>query len=328
MMIGSEKLLLTLGVPAVHKGRPLNCNDVSILDIAVADSWNGEGVETQLKTASKKVGHNPLYVISDNASIMKKGIRCAEFKHQRDISHSLGMYLERMYKNELDFKNYLKLMTEPKFKYNMKKIAYLLPPNQRTIARFLNISEWVKWSSKMLDVYHTLQVEERAVFSFVPANASLIDELLEVTNCIRNIEYLCKNKGLSKETVSKCQQVIKRHLLCGNTRMVQLGENIFNFLTDEIKIIEANTAHNNSSDIIESLFGKYKARKSPNKLNGVTSFILFMPIYTKLSKDNKNKFNFKVALEEIRMRQLKVWEEKNLTQNLMQLRINGLKKAA
>ena len=151
MMIGSEKLLLTLGVPAEHKGRPLNCNDVNILDIAVADSWNGEAVGTQLKTASEKVGHNPLYVISD-ASIMKKGIRCAGLSHQSDISHSLGMFLERMYKNAPDFKNYIKSMTEPKFKYNMKKIAYLLPPKQRTIARFLNLSQWVKWSSKMLDV--------------------------------------------------------------------------------------------------------------------------------------------------------------------------------
>lgn len=328
MLIGSEKLLLTLGVPAEHKGRPLNCNDVNILDIAVADSWNGEAVATQLKTASTKVGHNPLYVISDNASIMKKGIRCAEFKHQRDISHSLGMYLERMYKNELDFKSYLKLMTEPKFKYNMKKIAYLLPPRQRTVARFLNVSEWINWSSKMLEVYHTLPAKERAVFSFIPENASLIVELLEASKCIRNIEYLCKNKGLSKETVGECQQVIKRHLLCGNTRMMRLGETIIEFLTDEIKAIEPNIAHNNSSDIIESLFGVYKDRKSPNKLNGVTSFILFLPIYTKLSKGDKNKFNFKGALEETRMRQLKVWGKENLTQNLMQLRINRLKKAA
>lgn len=327
MMIGSEKLLLTLGVPAEHKGRPLNSNDVNILDIAVADSWNGEAVAKQLKTASKKVGQDPLYVISDNASIMKKGIRCAEFKHQRDISHSLGMYLERTYKNELDFKNYVKLMTAPKFKYNMKKIAYLLPPRQRTISRFLNISEWVKWSSKMLDVYHTLQAEERKVFSFVPANASLIDELSEVTKCIRSIETLCKNKGLSKETVDKCQQEIKRHLLCGNTRMIQLGETIINFLMEEVKVIEDNITHNNSSDIIESLFGKYKARKSPNKLNGVTSHILFMPIYTALSKGNQSKFNFKKALEDTRMKQLKVWEKENLTPNLMQLRINCLKKA-
>ena len=53
-------------------GRPLNCGDVCVLDIALADSWNGEGVATQLRKASEKAGHNPRYVISDNASIMKK----------------------------------------------------------------------------------------------------------------------------------------------------------------------------------------------------------------------------------------------------------------
>lgn len=104
MMIGSEKLLLTLGIPAEHQGRPLKCTDVSILDIAIAESWNGEGVGTQLQKAAKKVGHNPLYVISDNASIMNMGVRCAELKHQHDISHSLGMFLERTYKEESDFK--------------------------------------------------------------------------------------------------------------------------------------------------------------------------------------------------------------------------------
>lgn len=135
---------------------------------------------------------------------MNKGIRCAGLNHQRDLSHSLGMFLERTYKNEPDFREYVKRMTESKFKHNMKKIAYLLPPTQRTIARFINMSGWIKWSSKMLDVYHTLRAEERPVFSSVPANASLIDELSEVTKCINNIEYLCKNNGLSKETVGKC----------------------------------------------------------------------------------------------------------------------------
>jgi hypothetical protein len=329
MMIGSEKLLLTLGVPAGHSGRPLKCTDVSILDIAIAESWNGEGVGIQLGKASKKVGHNPLYVISDNASIMNKGVRCAELKHQHDISHSLGMYLERTYKEESDFKDYIKLMTEPKIKYNMKKIAYLLPPTQRTISRFINLSGWVKWSSKMLDIHHTLQADEQKVFSFIPANASLIDELLEVTRCINSIEYICKHNGLSKKTIYQCQKEIERHLLCGNSRMIHLGECIIKFLRKEATLIGKEMAvHNNSSDILESVFGKYKDRKSPNKLNGVTPYILFMPIYARLAKDSQvEKFDFKATLEEKRIAEIGTWAKKNLSPNLVQLRINRLKKA-
>lgn len=330
IMIGSEKLLLTIGVPAEHQARPLNCGDVSILDIAIAESWNGDSVGVQLKKAAQKVGHDPLYVISDNASIMKKGVRCAKLNHQRDISHSLGMYLERTYREMPDFKEYIKIMTESKFKYNMKKVAYLLPPTQRTMARFINLSGWVKWSSKMLDIYHELQEDERKVFSFIPENASLINELTEVITCIERIESICKHNGISKKTASECRKQIEKYLLCGNMRMIQLGECIIKFIKEEACLIETSvTAHNNSSDIVESLFGRYKARKSSNKLNGVTPHILFLPIYTRLSKDSKcKKFDFKATLEEKRMWEIDAWAKDNLTQNIMQLRSKRLQKTA
>ena len=329
MMIGSEKLLLTLGVPAKHQGRPLNCGDVCVVDIAIADSWNGEGVGAQLVKASEKVGHNPLYVISDNASIMNKGVRCAQMKHQHDISHSLGMYLERTYKEMPDFKEYVKLMSDSKFKYNMKKIVYLLPPTQRTIARFINLSSWVKWSSKMLDTYHTLNEVERKVFSYIPANASLIDELSDVTKCIEKIEYICKHEGLSKSTICQCEKAIEKYLLPGNLRMIELGKCIVEFLRKETMVIGLNEiAHNNSSDIIESIFGRYKARKSTNKLNGVTPYVLFVPIYTRLINDKQaKKFDFKAALEEKRIGEIDIWSKKNLSPNLVQLRTKQLKKA-
>jgi hypothetical protein len=329
MMIGSEKLLLTLGIPAEHQGRPLKCSDVSVLDIAIKESWSGEMVATQLRKASKKVGHNPLFVISDNASVLNKGIRCANMKHLHDIRHSLGMYLERHYKKEADFNEYLKLMTEPQSKYNMKKIAYLLPPKQRTISRFINLTNWVKWSSKILDVFHNLQPDEQKIFSFIPANASLINELSDVTKCVENIENICKYKGLSRHTVYQCQKEIEKHLLCGNSRMIHIGECIIKFLKNETKSISTEqTAYNNSSDIIESIFGKYKYRKSPNKLNGVTPFILFVPIFSKLIENSSaKKFDFKSTLEEKRMKEINTWAKENLTLNLVKLRVNCLKNA-
>jgi hypothetical protein len=165
MMTGSEKLLHTLGVPAEHQGHPLSLSEICVPDMAVSESWNGKGISNQLQAASERVGHAPVYLISDNASIMIKGAKQAGVKHYHDISHSLGMYLERTYKEEADFKTYLMLMTEPKLKHNMKKVAYLLPPKQRTVSRFLNLSCWVERSNKMLDSRHKLNAEEKDVFS-------------------------------------------------------------------------------------------------------------------------------------------------------------------
>lgn len=329
MMIGREKLLVTLAVPSEHLGRPLSCEDVSVVDIAVAESWKGENVGVQLQKASEKVGYNPDYVITDNGSIMNKGVRCAKMVHHHDISHSLAMYAERAYGKEVDFIEYVALMTKSKFKYNMTKIAYMLPPNQRTISRFMNLKHWVEWSSKMLDKYDTLNVDEQKAFSFIPANASFIDELSDVVECIERIEHLCKHNGLSKETVCKCEKVIQAHLLHGNSRMVNLGESIKEYLRNEVMLLETDTApRNNSTDIIESIFGKFKDSKSPNKLNGITRHILFLPIYTKLrNRELAKEFDFKGALEDIRIGDIDAWAKKNLTQNLVQLRRKRLQKA-
>lgn len=62
-------------------------------------------------------------------------------------------------------------------------------------------------------------------------------------------------------------------------------------------------------------------------LNGITPFILFAPIYTKLhNKSQSKRFDFKTALEEKRIRHIDDWAKENLTQNLVQLRVERLGK--
>lgn len=329
MMVGSNKLLLTLGVPADHMGRPLKHEDVSVLDMCVDKSFNGERVRERLDASAQTVGHDPKYVISDNASIMNKGIRLTGFGHHRDISHSLGMFLERAYKDEVDFKDFTKQMSNVQCKYNMKTIAYLLPPTQRTIARFINLTNWVSWADRMLEVYHSLSQEEKEVFAFVPSNTSLIKELAKVMSCINFIETECKQRGLSKITVIKCKKQIETVMRQGNSRMRELSRAILQFLLEEMSFLKSETdSHNNSSDILESTFGVFKAKKSPNKLYGVTSFVLFIPAYAKLADPKSAKdHNFKEHLENIRVRQIKEWADINLPGNLVVKRIQTLKKA-
>lgn len=59
MMIGGEKLLVTLGVPAEHKEASLTHSDVSTLNMSVSSSWDGEGIKEKLLEASRIVGKSP-----------------------------------------------------------------------------------------------------------------------------------------------------------------------------------------------------------------------------------------------------------------------------
>lgn len=71
MMIGSEKLLLTLAMPAINAG-----SAITEKDITIAKSWNGTSIKNVLEKVADKIGHKPEYVISDNGFTVCKAVRC------------------------------------------------------------------------------------------------------------------------------------------------------------------------------------------------------------------------------------------------------------
>lgn len=324
MVVGGQRLLLVLLAPAIHGGRPLAHGDVAVGGIYVAGSFNSEYIKNALIETAGKVGRNPEYVISDNASIMRKGAEMAGMRRHADITHSLGMLLERTYRKEDDFRVFTERMADVSFKCNMLPIAYLLPPKQRTVARFINMDRWVSWAFTLLDKMEQVPASERSAFSFIPRSASLIDELAEVMSCVRYIESVQKHEGLSPETAEKCAGKIDEALMRGNERMRGLGMAIKHFLHREAGWMEGS-AHNNSSDIIESTYGMYKSMKSPNKMYGVTTLVLRLPLCGKtLSKD----FDTAQSLMGVKMHDIQEWRQKSLLPNLVSKRLKFFKKTA
>ena len=171
MMIGSEKLLLTLAMPAINAGSAITEKDITIVDISIAKSWNGTSIKNVLEKVADKIGHKPEYVISDNGFTVCKAVRDAGYAHHSDISHTLGMFLERVYKKEADFQELSNNVQLARFKYNMQDVAYGQPPSQRSIARFMNMSKWIDWISRMQYLYHTLRDDIKSIYAFIPHNA-------------------------------------------------------------------------------------------------------------------------------------------------------------
>ena len=318
MMIGSEKLLLTLAVPADKEGHVMTEKDIVIVDISIAKSWNGTTIEDVLKKVAEKIGHDPEYVISDNGSTIGKAVRDAGYRHHLDISHSLGMFLERVYKNEPDFQELSKKVSDARLKYNMQEVAFIQPPSQRSIARFINMSKWIEWASRMQYVYHTLRDDIKSIYGFIPQNASLVDELSEVMSCINRIEKDIKNNGISHESAARCKQLVRNTLMSGNERQHKIGTFILEYLDRETSFMDEDESHNASTDTIESTFGVVKARKSDDKLAGVTPIILMMPLRLHFAdKTRRVNFNFKERLETGRHCHIKEWTDVNLSPNLV-----------
>ena len=107
-------------------------------------------------------------------------------------------------------------------------------------------------------------------------------------------------------------------LSSGNERQQKLGIRILDYLNHEITFMDKKESHNASSDTIGSTFGVTKARKSNDKLAGVTPIILMMPLrHYFADKSRRVNFNFKERLETGRHRHIKERTDVNLSPNLV-----------
>lgn len=328
MMIGSEKLLPVLAVPAEHQGHPLQPNDVKVVGFNVRSGWTAKTASEALDGNIEAVGKRPSYIISDNDGKLRNAVRLSNYTWHRDISHTLAMFMERVYKDDTEFVDFNKKLVVCKQQYCMKEIAYLQSPSQRTKARFMNLSESVRWADKMLHAFHKLSRHEQEVFSFLRTYASFVEEMKKMVSCIRFIETQMKHNGLSKKTIAACRRHVCVTVMCGNDRMRRVGLQILEYLVDEDLLLEDNETVNNSSDIIESTFGIFKYKQSPNKLNGVTARVLHLPVILAYTGESVSlKYNVKERLCRTKIKDINLWRDENLMENLVSKRIRTLKTA-
>ena len=311
--IGQEKVLVVLGIrrSMIEFNRPLKIRDLEPLLVKSKERWTGDMIAGQLEIVKKQIG-NVLYAVTDSCSTLKKGLREAEIKHIYDLTHSIAIVLERIYKKDNDFKEYTHKMGQMRIKLCNSRYAHLMPPNQRSKSRFLNIDIISSWGMKALKALETttISIEEREQLLWVKERQSLIEEMNNIIEAVKQISILLKTNGLSKKTKRQCISVLKH---CKTGKMKIFREHIINYLEDNIINIQKRGEHLLcSSDIIESTFGRYKNEISKNPMNGITDLALIIPALT----INLSVEEIKKAIDYSTAKQLRKWNKENLCESL------------
>lgn len=323
--VNDQQLLLALKVPADHMGKALTHNDEEVVGLAVSDSWTADKVKEFCEEVSAEQAHVPEYYITDNGSNLKNAIEALGAPHHRDISHTLAIYLRRTYENDAEFIEFKRLVGNTKH-LALSRVAYLMPPKQRSIARFMNLYPIIDWAKKILQNYHNLPGLEKYHYSFVIRHSCLVEELDEVLSTYADIMKICKQKGLSKANVIRCKEILNQRFLMGCERQRSIKENVMGYLDKEAELLTAgHPVHNISSDLIESDFGIFKENMPSNKINGFTISVLYIPIRAKIGAlANADDIDIKEIMERRTMNDVKQWKKMNLRQNPMGKRRNLL----
>ena len=175
------------------------------------------------------------------------------------------------------------------------------------------------------------QRERTGDVAFLCDYEGLIRELSVIMKEYKHVESIVKNKGLSWKTAIECKKHIVQTIAKSDSQSVRrVGLKLAFYLDEEAqKFQDSDVVINLASDVIESMFGTYKDRISPNHLYGVTSFVLFIPVHARLVNDTASKT---LEVEELfpteTLADTCKWRDENLLTNWVARRSQILRQAA
>lgn len=315
--IGQEKVLVVLGIrrSKIDFSRPLKVQDMIPVLVKSKEKWGGADIAEELEHVKHMLG-TVIYAVTDACSALKNGLKRAGINHVYDITHAMAIFMERLYKDDCEFKDYMSRAGQMRSKLCCSENAHLIPPNQRSKARFLNIDIMSKWGVMALNALNCNEIaqQERCHLQWVKEKERFILEMEKVMMVVEEISVILKNNGLSKKTKKECVAVLKR---CKNGKLKLLKQHVLNYLDENIgQISRRNEKLMCCSDIIETTFGKYKNELGKNPMSGITDLVLIIPALTaQLTAEEVSQ-----AIDSCSVKDIEEWKKRNLCNSLLSRR--------
>jgi hypothetical protein len=285
--LGAEKCLVIVGLRLSAwpvEGDYLTHADVEPIAICPVTQSNGEVVYQQLEEARKQTGV-PREILSDHGSDLHKGIRQFCQAHPEtcdlyDIKHKVAAVLKRELKAEQAWQEFSTQATQTLARVQQTALAALAPPRQRCQARYMNVAAVVGWGGRILQVLDTQSLQppewepqqvEHAV-GWVRQYRQEVEQWRQLVEVGTIAEQLIKAEGVSAHSAQRLQQ----RLAAAGTlpRTQQLGTELLQFVREEGAKAKAGERLVGSSEVIESIFGKWKRVEGEQARSGLTGLVL------------------------------------------------------
>lgn len=338
MELGEEKALIIYGISEqdwqsqlLKEGRALKHTDGEILGIEVTKSAPGEWIREILEKLTLKLGI-PRQIVADNGSNLKKGIKLYQENYPQviytyDVTHAMANLLKKELVPSPSFQDFLADCNRGKQQLQQTELAFLAPPHQRGQCRYFNAERLVNWAINLLscplDIFADLlpsldhdNLEKRLKEKLIWLNKyqeqiPLWAKMIQMT---RSLEKQLKILGLNRNSGRQFSQTLSSMVIPKSLKPFK--EKIFNYLEAEMELIEDNRTVLATSDVLESIFGKYKHFSQRCPLKDIRSMLLTIPLATM----NLTRDVIKKALETVRGIDLSQWVNKVFGQSMFSQR--------
>ena len=301
--LGAERLLVVLGLDVGRWGfeRCLGLGDVEVLYMGCGKEWKKEDVQKALESASS--GLEVIQVVSDRGSNLLNAYKLSSMLYVPDCSHDFARILERHLSGHPLFKAMNEWCGQLRQCWTTSQHARWCPPRYRGKSRFMNVFPQVKWAERALKSEAEMARAVREKMEWLFQNRVFVEGLCSIKKLVEKVLKCLKVKGASLVAIQQARLAGEEENWDDTGK--KIWHDILAYL-DELKekYLKVKQPLLCCSDVIESLFGRFKYRVNP--VNGISDMALAIPILCgKVSKPE-----IRTALENTKMKEVKLWKRK------------------
>ncbi len=330
---GQKKCLLILGITleAFRKNKcKITHKDVKVLGIDIETKADAFSVTNSIKKCAKTTG-KPIQIISDHGGNIWKGINDYILSASRtiiqtyDVTHKASIILKKQLENNERWKLFVTNISYTKKSLVHTILAFMAPGKPKEKARWLNLENYLAWAQSALQQAkkNMNKIEQDKFDEKVQWIKGFKKDIKEWSNMLMMLSILkneVKINGLSSYSLENIDEKIKKSKIKTNTSALkETYSEITKYLNEETKGLTG--VFLGCTDIIESVFGKYKNFSSKSPMKEIGKSILTVPVFT----SEITPEIIKIAMEETTTKDVNKWLKKNIGKSLLSRRRRFLK---
>jgi hypothetical protein len=323
MQLGDKKCLIILGVRSStwerSEDRRLQREDMEPIALQPVSESTGEVVAQQFREAAKRCG-TPRAIVSDDGRDLHRGLNLYRAEQPDtcwiyDIKHRTASLLKRALENDPEWVSFAQQTTRTKQQVVLTPLAFLMPPQQRGKARYMNVDTLVAWGQKTLAFLDDPRAADRHEIApeylqeklgWLRNYRSALKSWGEALKVIETTEHYVRTAGIHSRIVSELFPQLKA--LGGGPLSRRFRVELLAALRQQARLCRPGERLPGSSEVIESVIGQYKHLQGERSPHGLTAMILSIAA----NVGERTTTLLKTALEEVSNTALFLWSRIHL----------------
>jgi hypothetical protein len=274
-----------------RKQGAIGLEECQCIGLKISSQWNGEQVKNALMGVFAQAGM-PRAIIKDGGTDLNKGVRLYRQTEGAkkvwvidDVGHTAANALKAEFSKRSAFTKFLEIVRKGAARIRQTDLAPLAPPKIRTKGRFQGITAVAEWAERILRLMggqgrskdNSQSSGLRKAFRGLSQLRSFLEQFDATCRVTEQFLKIMKQKGINQASYAEARAMLEQLPERSKVRTCLLSW-LGRHLRLQCRLGIGQISLIVSSDVIESLFGKFKTIIQRNQQAELNRLVYIIPL--------------------------------------------------